>query len=119
AILWREVMISQSRRAKRHDDDAYESMLNKFESETGKNPRHDTILMKKLRDITPKYQYTKLSSVLNLFPTGALQFLDLIENKKITQYVKGPQNISGFFIHSEMDSSKLSEAKALEGKRVL
>lgn len=119
ALLWREVMYSQSKRAKRQDDEAYENMLVEFQLTTGINPRHDPSLLKRLRDRTVKYSYTKLSSVINLFPTGVLQFLDLMENKRITQYVKVPQNVTGFFVHEEMTPDKLIEAKSLEGSLVL
>lgn len=119
AILWREVMNSQSKRAKRQDDEAFANKISEFQQKTGINPIHDENLMKRLKEATPKYQYTKLSSVLNLFPTGALQFLDMLENKRITQYVKVPKNISGFFIHQEMSEDKLNEIKKLEGEYII
>ena len=119
AILWREVMYAQSKRAKRQDDEAFESEKIKFQTKTGLNPDHNPIILDKIRAITPKYQYRKLSSVLNLFPTGALQFLDLMQNGKITQYLKVPQNISGFFVQEKMNEEILNEVKLLEGKEVI
>lgn len=119
ALLWREIMKNQSTRAKRIDDENFENAIKNFELVTGFSPRHDEVLLKNIKDKTTKYQYAKLSSVLNLFPTGALQFLDLIENKRITQYVKSAQNITGFLIHDEINEEKIKEIKALEGKKVV
>lgn len=119
ALLWREVMYSQSSRAKRQDDEAFEHEKVLFQTKTGLNPNYNPAILDKIRAITPKYQYTKLASVLNLFPTGALQFLDLMENGKITQYLKVPQNISGFFVCENINEEVIREIKFLQGKTVI
>lgn len=119
ALLWREVMHSQSKIAKREDDEALKNKIVDFQSKTGINPEYNEEIMKQLRLKTNKYQYSKLSSVLNLFPTGALQFLDFVENNRTTQFVKAPQNITGFFVHEEVTAEKIREMKAFEGKYIL
>ena len=119
ALLWREVMRSESNRAKKADQEILNQEIENFFVATGVNPRGNETLKAEIKARAPKYQYRKLSSVLTLFPTGALSFLKYAETKELTQYIKPAQALTGFFVHEAISAEKIAEIKAKEGRTVV
>lgn len=119
AAMWEMVMLEQSERARDVDSATFSNAVDAFKNEFGFDPHADPRILKLLRDRIPKYQYSRLSSVLTLFPRGAMQFLDLVENQRVTKYAKPVQHMVGFFGHPELTPAHREQLKRLEGKPVI
>lgn len=118
-LLWQEIMSEQSLRTKKADARRLLEAIADYESQYGVSPHHVPGALEELKRSLPKSQYSKLSSVLTLFPTGALQFLSVMDKGSATQFVKAPRHISGFFSHPDLTDTVRQQVKHLEGKKVI
>ena len=119
AILWKRVLDTQISRAEKADAKTLEANIALFEKKFGVSPKLNPAHLALVKASTPKYQLSRLSSVLNLFPAGALQFLNYIENGKVTEFSNTPRNMVGFFNSDTATADDIARIKSFEGSQVI
>lgn len=119
AVMWREVMVDRSLKAKEADEKRLAGLVQAYMEAQGVDPREDDALMDMLRASMPKEPVRWLSSVLSLFPIGSVQFLDIVNNKRLVSYKKPEEHVTGFFGHPALTSNRRAQAKIWEGQTIM
>lgn len=116
AAAWEAVFTSQTYIASREDADTLNRELANYIEKYGYSPVETEDEMDTFVASLPKYQYTQLGTVCNLFPTGALSFFKLVSDNKIMQYKKPSSHVFAYLAHPALTDERRAQAKSWEGQ---
>lgn len=118
AAAWEAIFTSQTYIASREDADSLNRELAKFIETYGYSPVETEDEMDSFIAELPKYQYTQLGTVCNLFPTGALSFFKLVADNKVMQYKKPSSHVFAYLHHPALTEERRAQAKSWEGQTI-